>query len=425
MKRLTLLLLVAACSLAEPRTLTLKEAVDLALRQNPDVLVARLDQQRATLEVSAVKEPLLPRVVVGSGLAYTSGFPMSIEGSAPSIIQAKAIRSLYNPQQDLTVAQTRETARGTAFSTERVRENAALRTALLFLDLERTFKELEIARRQVENLSRVEAAVRLRVSEGRELAIEGKRAGVDTAHGRQRVQVLEGNRTAYSRALARVLGMDPNDEITPSPEERKAPILPETEEASVAQALSNSSELKQIQSDLLAKGYESKAFKAGKLPRVDLVAQYGLFAKFNNYEQFFNTFQRNNGQIGASIQIPFFNWGNYDARAAQSNLDAEKIKIQYNQTRGRIESDTRQGWQKVRDAETESEVAKMDLDLAREQVGVILSQSEEGRATIGQLEEARFQENERWLKYFDARYGVERARLELLGRTGMLEAQLR
>ena len=35
-----------------------------------------------------------------------------------------------------------------------------------------------------------------------------------------------------------------------------------------------------------------------RLPRADLVSQYGLFARFNNYDEFFRKFQRNNGQIG-------------------------------------------------------------------------------------------------------------------------------
>jgi hypothetical protein len=49
---------------------------------------------------------------------------------------------------------------------------------------------------------------------------------------------------------------------------------------------------------------------------------------------------------------------------------------------------------------------------------------EEGRASLKQVEEARFTENEKWLAFLDAHYGVERARLNLLKQSGDLLAAL-
>jgi hypothetical protein len=56
---------------------------------------------------------------------------------------------------------------------------------------------------------------------------------------------------------------------------------------------------------------------------------------------------------------------------------------------------------------------------------VLLTLFEEGRATQKQLEEARLAENEKWMSLFDARYGLDRARLDLLKETGTLVAALR
>ncbi len=125
----------AAPLAAENVTLSLKQAVDMALRQNPDIALARLEEQRAVLGVQAVREPLLPRVFAGSGLAYSSGFPMSIEGSAPSVLQARAERTMYSRPQGYLVAEARETAVSASYSTSATREEVALRTATLFLDL--------------------------------------------------------------------------------------------------------------------------------------------------------------------------------------------------------------------------------------------------------------------------------------------------
>ena len=218
-----LILFAGLAPAAETTTLTLKQAVDLALSRNPDITIAHLDEIRAALDVQVVKEPLLPRVYAGSGLAYSNGFPMSIDGSAPSIVQAKATRTIYSRAQGLQVAQARETAHGATFGAAAVREDVALRTATLFLDLEKTVHQLELAGRQSQALERVEAQVRLRVEEGREKEIEVRRAALNVARAHQRGSILESQRKRLSESLATVLGLNPADAILPANEERPRP----------------------------------------------------------------------------------------------------------------------------------------------------------------------------------------------------------
>ncbi|GIU73625.1 MAG: hypothetical protein KatS3mg004_0712 [Bryobacteraceae bacterium] len=410
---------------AGERVLTLREAVELAARQNPDVVLARLDEQRAALGIQAVREPALPRLVVGSGLAYTSGMPMSIEGATPAVIQAKAVRTLWNRPQGYQVAQARESARGASATAAVAREDAVLRVASLFLDLERVFRQAEAVGRQLEHVQKIEAAIRLRAEEGRDAPIEARRAALETARARLRLQQLTSQRRTTAMALAAALGLDPAEDIIPAREERPSPPLPVEEDASVAEALRDDPEIRRLEAELAAKHLEARSWRAMRLPRIDLVAQYGLLARFNNYEQFFNRFERHNGQLGASIQIPLFSNSQDEARASQAEIEARRLRTQLQDLRRRIESDTRAAWQKVRDAEAARELARMDLDLAREQVSNILAQVEEGRASLSQLEQARFQEQERWILYYDAVHDLELARVELMRRTHSLLASLR
>ena len=88
MRKFVLLLAAVATAQAETHTLTLKQAVARAVSQNPEVLMARLDELKATLGVRLARAPFAPRVGAGSGAAYSSGFPLSIEGSAPAVFQA-------------------------------------------------------------------------------------------------------------------------------------------------------------------------------------------------------------------------------------------------------------------------------------------------------------------------------------------------
>ena len=77
---------------------------------------------------------------------------------------------------------------------------------------------------------------------------------------------------------------------------------------------------------------------------IDLVAQYALLARYNNYEQFFRTFQRHNGQLGMSFQLPLFAGSAGRAQAAQAELDISRIRVEMNATRDRIAMDARKSW---------------------------------------------------------------------------------
>src|SRR3954467_8908244 len=96
-QRIAALLTVTACCMrGEVRSLTLPQALEIATRQNPDVALARLDVQRAAEGIAVAQDPFRPKVFAGSRLAYTYGYPNSIEGNAPSLFQIKTDMAIYN-----------------------------------------------------------------------------------------------------------------------------------------------------------------------------------------------------------------------------------------------------------------------------------------------------------------------------------------
>jgi outer membrane protein len=420
---LALILTVGAVA-AQVRTITLREAVDLALKQNPEIALARLEETKAAEAVRVARDPFAPKIAAGSGLAYSSGIPMSIEGATPSIIQAQASQFIFNRPQTHLVAQARETARGAAIDTSARREEVALRAALAYLDAERQARMAETARRQVASLQRIAETVRLRVGDGRELPVEAKRADLNLARARQRLQAFEAGREDAEGSLALLLGLESSEEIRVAVEDRTPAALPGGADSCAEAALANSKEVRRLESALTAKGFEVRAQKAAWLPRVDLVAQYALLARYNNYEAFFRKFQRHNGQIGVSLQIPLFAGTAVGAHARQAEADAARLRLELQSARSRIERDARRLYQQARNAESAREIARLDLDVAREQLSVLLAQIEEGRASLRQVEEARLAEDDKWLAFVESTYAIEAARLNLLHETGDLLAAL-
>ncbi len=419
-RQAVLLLLAAACAGAETHPMTLRQAVTRAVEQNPDVALARLDEEMARLAVRVQRDPFSPRITMGSGLAYSNGFPMSVEGSAPSIVQANAQQFLFNRPQSYAVAQSKENARGAAMGVTEKRGEVAFRAASLYLDAERGGRAAELARKDADSLEKMLEAVHARAGEGRALPLEEKQAALAVARARQTAENLEEDASAAETSLALVIGYGADDRVRPVAETRPAPQLAELAEGSIRAALDRNAGLRQLQSQIAAKGLEVRGERAGRLPRVDLVAQYGLFAKFNNYTDYFRAFQRNNGQIGLAIQVPLFTGGGISAQAAQTEAEIAKLRVQLTRARNQLSVDLQASYRSVKRAETAADVARLDLDVAREQLNVDLAKMQEGRLTLGQVEEARIAENAKWIAFYDAQYGLEKARWNVLRLTGDL-----
>jgi outer membrane protein TolC len=425
MKTPAVFFVFCVCAAAETRVMTLKQALDLALQQNPDLVIAKLDQQRARDQVTIARDPFSPKVFAGSGAAWTYGFPTSIEGQAPSIMEARTNMALFDRPQAYLIAQAREAVKGTAFDLEAKQEEVAFRVASLFLDARTAALSLTAAQREAENMLRVQQLVDARVQEGRELAIESRRAEIGVLRARQRVEALGLDVLTAESSLGQVLGMGEDDRVQPAEEEPVRLAVPDSEDATIAQALLASPELKRLGSNLQAKNLEVKSYRAQRLPKVDLVAQYSLLGKYNNYEQFFSHFQRNNIELGASFSIPVLAGRAAGAYASQAEADASKIRAEITRTRSQIAGNLRKAFQDVRRADAARDLARADLDLAREQIAVDLAQMEEGRLPAAKTEQDRATENEKWLTYYDAQTISQRARLTLLQQTGTLVAALR
>src|SRR5205085_6228988 len=127
------------------------------------------DQQKARAQVNEARDPFVPKVVAGSGAAWTSGFPMSIDGNAPAVLQAKTNMAIFNRPQSYQVARANEGVRSAEIGVTARQDDIAYRVATLFLDAEKSSQSLGAAQRQADNLVRVRELTDARVEEGRSL----------------------------------------------------------------------------------------------------------------------------------------------------------------------------------------------------------------------------------------------------------------
>lgn len=418
------LILAAAATLAraETYTLTLKQAVTRAAAENPEVAIARLEEARASAGVRIAKDPFSPHVSAGSGVGWTYGNP--VDGSAPAIVNLKAGQSLFNKPQRLAVEQAKENAKGAGIATGEKRDDVLYRVAAMYIDLDRASRLEDALAKQLASLEKIAASVSARVEGGRELPIAAQEADLNVLKARQRLENARADRDYAARTLAVALGYGPADLVQPPAAERAPLAIPVSEDAALQTALAENKELRRLDSNLVAKGIEIRADEAQKLPRIDLQAQYALLSPFQNYAQYFVKYQRHEVALGASIQIPLRVGPAVNAQQLQAEAERTRLRTEEQTVRSRIALDVHRGYQELAKAAMSSQVAKAELDLAHAQLSVLLAQMNEGRASLKQVEDARLAEDEKWVAFYDARFGDEKARLALLKETGQLMAAL-
>ena len=425
MRFLILSVIFAVFASAETKTMTLKQALERALEQNPDVLLARLDQQKARDQILIAKDPFYPKVYGGGGYAWTNGYPVSIDGNPPSIFQARTDMTLFDRSQTYKVAEAKEGLRGSAIDVTRQQEEAAYKVASLFLDAEQAAHSFDAAQQQIENLTKVKTLMDARVAEGRELSIASRKANLNVAMAKHTADLLHEDLIRAETALAQVLGLGADDRVRAAVEERAAIALPVSEEASIEEALEHSPELKRLESNVQMKTLEIKGYHAARLPKVNLVAQDEVFAKYNYTAQLNYAFRYNNPELGASVTIPLLIGHTARAYAQQAEADVDKLRIEVRRTRARITADLRLAYQQVKSADDARELAHEALGLTREELDVDLAQYEEGKLPLATVETQRALENEKFLAYYVSRQTAERARLNVLRLTGTMLAALK
>ena len=235
----------------------------------------------------------------------------------------------------------------------------------------------------------------------------------------QRILQLEGRQDELEVTLRGQTGLAENVQIEITPED--LPGIAEQEGANlVASAMQNNVALRVAQSDVRAREFRLAGEKKGHYPTVQAVAIYSRLANFNNYSQFFKTFQPDNFNAGVQIQLPLFSaQTRANIALAQVNLDVAKAQLA--SKRNEVSAAVRVKTRHLRERDAAKEVARLELQLAQQNVTVLQSQFAEGRINVREVERARLDENDKWMAYLDANFQRQQAQLDLLQTAGQID----
>jgi len=388
------------------------------VQKSREVSLARVQYQSSREESSVARAQFLPSFFAGSGVAYTSGFPILAAGGAPALFNLTYNQDLFNLPARGDVHADEQKAEQQRLQVDAVRDGVIERTASAYLQLAKVRQQLDVVRSERESAQKILDYTRQRTEAGFELPIEVTRAQLTAAQVEERMAQLEDQEETSADQLRFLLGLEPDQPLEVTAEDIPA-AADQTINDLVATALRDNPEVKQADSVRMASELRLRGERGGYWPTVGLIGQYNLLAKFNNYDQFFNKFQRNNFIAGIDVRIPVF-VSHTGAAVAFAQADLTASQLQAENKRAEISLDVRHKARQERETETAREVSRLELQLAQQNVEVLQSQFQQGHASVRDLESARLDAEEKSIALLDAGFARQQAELDLLRTTGQL-----
>jgi outer membrane protein TolC len=427
------IILVAAWTLALPAALFAQEsaptqdkplgfrtAIELAVRNSTTTGVALADMERARSSVTQSRDLYLPQLIAGSGLGASYGFPLSLEGAAPAIFNVNFQGALWNQAQQSNIKAARSDVAATAAQNADRRNEVIMETAVAYVQLDLLESSLSIQRQQEQAAAKFQDIVNQRVQAGLDSQMETARAKLVGARTRLDIAQTQAAADQLRMRLSQLTGIPANAIRTSTESIPELPAVTQDQDL-VAEAVKNNPVISAANAAADAKFFHAEAERKQLYPAVDYVGQYAMLSRFNNYDQFFLKFQRNNVTAGVTIRVPVFNAMQH-AAADVAKAEAFKSRKEAQGVKEQVSTDTLKLQRSVQQLAAAREVAQLEHQLAQSDIDSAHAKIESGAASVKEEENARVVEHQRYTAFLNSSFELDRAQIQLMRQIGQLEA---
>ena len=408
----------------ESRILTIQEAVRLALAHSPAILLAESQAIRAGEAVREIRSMNQPQVVTGTGLAYNNGFPLSIEGAAPSIFQIGASQSILSKKNNNLIREAEEAGKASRFNEESTRNELISKTAEAYYRLYQTRKLIALTTDRLEAALAQQEMTESLFQAGRIRPADVTSAKITLSSVRQQLLVAQEQANLAETELISYTGLPVPVSIHTVEPSIESPAFDAGVDTLYQQVLENSPEIHQAEADIRSREFHLEAEKGERLPKLNLVGQYALFSRSNNYEDYFSRFSRNNYLLGLSVQLPVFDGFRTSARVAQSRQEVSEARYRLERLKSDLKLATQRGVSALRIAKGATEHAGNEVAAVRESIQASEALLKSGRLSNSEFEDIKAQLFQKECAQFDAEQILFQRKLELLSITGDIPAAL-
>lgn len=403
------------------------DAVVMALKQNPQTVIAALDAKSRAQDQILARAALLPEThlaisearqrenleaLFGSpfpGLPQHIG-PFEVFAAGPQfnipIVNLSNWRTYQAAKEDTTAAKRQE---------QTSREEVALAVASQYLLALRAQADVKAAESRVDVAQVLFNQASDRQKSGAGTGIDTLRAQVELQNEKQRLISSQAQKDVAVFGLVRLLSLDPQQPVELADEMNFFDTPRFAEEETLQRAYESRPELKQLDSNLHAAEFRKRAAFEEHIPTLAA----------NGFWDYEGT-RLNNGipvyQYQAELSVPIFAGGRIHAETVKADLEIQRIKERQRDARDEIALEVKSALAQLESAKNQVDVANQGLQLAQQ----VLTQARDRFAAgvadnieVVQAQDALARANDNQI---EALYQYNEQRAQLARATGQMDA---
>ena len=395
-----LALLVAAPLAAQPRTVSLDEALDIAQTRTTDVLRADAQVQSARVAVDAVADRRWPSlgVYVGGGQRYGLSFDQTSGGLTQSTVETidVGVSTEYVVFDGFARRAEARAADAGVRRAELSRARAVQQATVVVLEGYLAIAQAEAARRVAEEDVAAQRDLLAEVTAQVEL---GERAAYERAQQQERIATAQAAVLAATRdralaqaRLGRTLGLDPAqviDVATPGTLATGAlsdpsDVAAEADSALVRRALTARPDLRAAAVAVEAAEADGRAARAARLPQIALNASAGTsYTSAADGVGLPGQFGDNrSGGLRLGVTIPIFDRGATRARVQEAQARAALLRAEAEDARRAVELDVRERIVELDALRAQADVAQVRVEAAEAALAAERARFQAGETTL-------------------------------------------
>jgi outer membrane protein len=395
------------------QTLTLKDAEALALKNNPQISVARLIALAAHQVTREARSSLWPTAVgnitgvdAESGSRITAGLinnPSVYERAAAGATVSQLITDFGRTANLISSASYAEKAQNENAAATKQQILLAVNTA--FFNALQAQAVLTVAQQTVRERQMVADQIGLLYKNKLKSELDFSFASVNLAQAQLLRLDAENNKNAALATLSMVLGFRTQQNYQLIEDSSPTAAPPATIDDLIDEAFSLRPEILSLEFQYQsAKRFET-AERDLLLPTITAMGVVGVTPIGNNVvAPSSKAFNNNYGAIGANIEIPLFNGFLFTAREREASLKAQATDERLRDMRDLISRDVRTSWLNANTAYQRLDVTQQLLEQAKLALDLAQSRYKLGLASIVEISQAQLQETQAEISNVQAGY---------------------
>jgi outer membrane protein TolC len=409
--------------------LSLSSAVDMALKNDPRVKSAAASVKKAGAMLSETHDAFIPVVTMEGGIGKSVDVPQGL----PTIFSLSTQSVAFNIAEVQAVKAAQNALRAANFDLREAQLTVEEDTVTTYISLETAQRRQAAMVEELRYATRLQTIVQDRLDAGQDAQVELIRAKRTVAQIHLAQLQAEDEIVNLRDHLARTVGMAG---VPLSAESGSIPAMPAMMKEEPAGALSPA--VSSIFANAEGKHESARGESLSRyLPQLILAGNYSKIdtsqtqSNFLDYYPAFVGKKNDAASIGIQARVPLFDRGQ-SSRAHEADAEAEHLRYEAEAQKSLFLEGRSKLRRSTEELSLRSEVAQLDLDLAKQQVETVLLQlngtGSDGTAaamTPKDEQNARLQERQKFVDLLEAQMELERAQVQLMRQNGTLDDWLR